>query len=158
MKILGDAQGPYGQWQQLDFSLDANRECTISCFKLQVPHAHPFWSTYLWTSVHLRPVGGRPDAQLHFPGATHEFMLLALDPNNDDGPPWHYLLPPNVVFQMSGSDDECKKLTELFADAVINNGLPVEDGGRALSNMWKQTCYASLDHLRGHPIAKAANN
>lgn len=149
MKIYGDAEGPYGKWQHIDYSLDENRECTIACYRLQVPGAHPFWTTYLLTSVHLRPVKSKKPALHMFPGSTHEFMLLALDPANDDGPPWHYLTPPNVVFQLKAEDDEVKKLTELFADSVINVRLPVEDGGRALSILWEQTALSTLEHIRG---------
>lgn len=159
MKILADAEGPYGKWQRIDWKPDGpHGEATIGCYVLRLPHAHPFWHHYMLFGIHLRPIEGVEDAELHFEGATHQVNVHALDPNFDPGPPWHYLTPGNVEFQLNTTDEEVVKLLELFADATINIDFPVESGGRSLSNFWQQTALTSLDHERGHPIAKAKLN
>lgn len=44
---------------------------------------HSFWNTWQITVVHLRDLPGLPPAQKEFLDATHEFMIVALDPGKD---------------------------------------------------------------------------
>lgn len=159
MKVLADAEGPYGKWQRIGWKPDGQYgEATIGCYVLRLPHAHPFWKHYLMIGIHLRPIEDVPEAELDFEGATHQISVMALDPNFDPSPPWHYLQPGNVQFQVKSTDEEVVKLLETFANATINIDFPVEDGGKTLSGYWQRTALETLDHDRGHPEAKAGLN
>lgn len=73
------------------------------------PWAHPLWHSYAIAVCHLRDVPGqtRP-AVIRREGATHEFMVYALDPDQPRtiDEPAHLLHPGNFVAQLVGMTDE----------------------------------------------------
>lgn len=80
----------------------------MSAWIVYAPWAHPGWHSYLLSVVHLRESEGAKPPVINLPGATHELMLLALDP----GYPLqarrlpHFLTPPNFVGQFVADSDE----------------------------------------------------
>lgn len=58
----------------------------VAAWVIHAPWAHPVWHSYILLLLHLRPVAGFPPAVVHQPGATHEFHLYALDPDEPTGP------------------------------------------------------------------------
>lgn len=90
-----------------------------------VPHLHPMWNHYLVVCVALKDVDGLPAAKKHFPTATHELMVLALDrdkkPTYDDDESHHILTPPNYYFQFTATDEQAKNITYQAA-LLFNRG------------------------------------
>jgi len=105
---------------------------TLGTWVLTVPGAHPFWHSYWLSAVHLRDIPGAPPAAKHYPEATHEIMLFALDPDKslpdpDDGDNFHpaFLTPANLVEQIHGVTDEqatsiTEKLGRSFVDGICS--------------------------------------
>ena len=58
---------------------------------ITAPWAHPLWHSYILHLIHLRPMGDGRKTLFYVPGATHEMMLFALDPE--------YPLEPIVMGQ-----------------------------------------------------------
>lgn len=131
---------------------------TISVYLLNVPGAHPFWSFWALSVIHLRPIPGVRPAVITTPNASHEFMIVSIDPDwkpdeiVDDlgfskGLP--FLTPVDVVQQfIVGNDEQAAALAELCVRTVCDGHLsPDQDYRRA----WKETIVQTAEHLRvGH--------
>ncbi len=103
-------------------------------WSVKAPWAHPLWHSYvtflydLTTPVPKRDAAGGP--VFHMEGATHEFLLYALDPDQpvpeitDDPETWrfHRLQPANHGYQFIAESDDAafKRLDELMV--AINRG------------------------------------
>lgn len=124
---------------------------------LHIPAAHPHWPRYMLSCIHLRPVEGQPPAKLQYPGATHEVMLVALNPEHNPNPDnrqsWQILTPVNAAVQFtSASDDDAAVLLDLVAQALVDGILPAEPsdfiGG---SDYWITTVRRTAAHRTGGP-------
>lgn len=148
-----DLNGPAGRAWRIP---NAREGAQVGGWFLLAPGSHPFWPWKVLTGVHLRgEIDGQP-AHIQFPGATHEVLLLALDP--DHAPPdvdvnrfAHWLTPPDLVHQLIlPNDDALVELLELCAHAVVEGILvPDSDYRRA----WASSLDQSAEHARlgGHP-------
>lgn len=84
------------------------RELSIASWLVHAPAAHPAWHSYSIYCISLRDVPGFPPAVIHLPGATHEVMVLALNPDFPmavDEQPRH-LTPSNFHGQFIEPSDE----------------------------------------------------
>lgn len=121
---------------------------------VHAPGSHPLWPWHAISAVHLRPVEGMPPPNLRFPGASHEVLVLALNPDHYPPDPDGYLrwlMPPDVAAQVMGlTDDQARQLVELCAKAVCQ-GLLVPDSDHRAA--WDQTIALTAEHMRleGHP-------
>lgn len=105
-------EGPKGRaWKIALDAWKANGEpigTTICLWIVEVLWAHPAWHSYTLGAVHLRQAEGVPPAKIGLPGATHEVLLHALNPEYtprlDRGS--HYLTPANFVGQWVAESDE----------------------------------------------------
>lgn len=78
---------------------------------VEAPWANVMWHSYLVSVIHLRPIPGVRPPVIHLPGATHEMMVIALDPGcardptvvNGDGAA--FLTPLNFVGQFIAEHD-----------------------------------------------------
>lgn len=88
--------------------------------------AHPMWHSYMVMAVHLRQAEGFPPAVIHLPGATHEVMVYALDPQHTatvDRTP-RFLLPANFHGQwIAASDDEAGAKVDACVDEILDGTL-----------------------------------
>ena len=126
--------GPIGTATYLDPALN-NKATTLETWFLHLPTAHPFWPRYILSVVHLRPVPGFGPAHLLYPEATHELIVVALDPakNPTPGQPesWHHLTPVNVTYQFHGlTDAGAAGLARTAAELVVEGSLWVETSDR----------------------------
>lgn len=85
---------------------------TVSAWLIERLDAHPVWHSYFVFAYHLRDEPGRPLVTIRKPGATHEFMLLAANPEyprepviTGDAAP-RYLTPANFCAQFEASSDQ----------------------------------------------------
>jgi|SRR5690348_13289293 hypothetical protein len=146
VKKLRDVTGAAGAGAELLITCD-ERSCpdvtaNLGNWFLTCPR-QALWDSYVLSLIHLRAIAGARAPVITVPGATHELMLLALDPEcrpvamNVDT--WRYLRPFNVVEQFSVKTDE--DALDLLADAaraVLNGELWAEP---PLSNQvepWRQ--------------------
>src|SRR5882672_11318792 len=68
---------------------------------IDAPGQSPAWRHYMLSAIHLRAIDGVKPAHLREPGATHEFMMMAMDPDKKPDPlnpeSWSYLRPHNLA-------------------------------------------------------------
>lgn len=128
---------------------------------------HPIWSQFVISVVHLRPIEGQPEAKLQFLDATHELLVMALDPGDpptvhspeklmDKGlGPIGYLLPIDVCHQFIATDEEMIQIASLSAKACIDGHLtPSTDDNRPyFREAWLAATVKTLAHLRGEEHA-----
>lgn len=132
---------------------------TVATWFLDCPGQSPAWRHYLLSVVHLRPIKGQEhEPVFQFPGATHEVMVVALDPGKHPSPTdiqtWYHLTPVNVAQQLVLEDDEqARKLLHLAARAVVSGLLPAEPAMSGAKEPWQSTLVNTAAHMRGleHP-------
>lgn len=90
------------------------------------------WHFWTLSLVHLRPVEGLPPANFQYPGAQHELVCIAMDP--DEGNPLDkvergetvkHLVPIDFVLQFHGLDDAtalraAEKCVELVVAGILS--------------------------------------
>lgn len=163
-EILPTHEGPAGKAWQCEYELPAlmdaadkaAAEVTLRQFIMYVPGAHLFWSWYYMAGVSLRNVPGAEEAHLQFEGATHELMVLSLDPERPaprpNGPFGEQgdlapLSPPDHVIQtMFVNDEQFSEIVDLFAQAVVGGVLSPDSDWR---ERWRNTMTNTVDHYRG---------
>lgn len=106
---------------------DPAEQALIGAWVIYAPHAHPMWAYYRLMLMHLRPTKISPTPTIYLPGATHEFILHALDPDhkpNKTDIPNYRLAPANFGAQLVCKDDkEAHDLIEKQAILPIVHGL-----------------------------------
>jgi hypothetical protein len=109
---------------------------TVAVWLIDAPWAHPLWDYHAVFIVHLRgDVDGKP-AALQFPGATHEFAVVALDPgyqpNPDQPEDWRWLNPLSICQQFIAESDAVavQKIEQLLL-RVDRASLTVDSDGRS---------------------------
>ena len=122
--------GPIGTAERLDPALN-NKTTTLEAWFLHLPPAHPIWPRYLLSVIHLRSAAGFGPAKLKYPEATHELIVVALDPDRNPQPhqpeTWSPLTPVNYVTQFHGlTDAGAAGLARVAAEQVVRGQLWVE--------------------------------
>ena len=141
-----------GEWPNVD------KSATLATWFLHCPGQSPAWSNYLLSVVHLRPIPDGSPPALQFPGATHEVMVVALNPEKNpkanDTETWYHLTPVNVAVQLVlESDEQAVELLYLAARAVVSGLLPAEPALAGAKEPWQSTLVNTAAHMRGleHP-------
>lgn len=123
---------------------------------LHCPGQSALWSDFYLGVVHLREIEGERPAVLRLEGATHEVMLLALDPavpltaETLGDQPLPYLTPLNVEEQfIVPSDDAAIELLRLCAKAVVDGLLWAEPPLRGQREPWATCVSETAAHFRG---------
>lgn len=159
--------GPYGTAQQLPPTDDPRGGAQVDAWLLTCPRFHPVWYQYAIGVIRLGDVPGLPPARhIQFDGATHELLLVALNPEHgpqtaestsagmvDGSLP--YLEPVNVVHQFEATDDEMRHVMRLAVQAVTRGILTPETGDAptAVREAWLASLTKTLAHLRGEAHA-----
>lgn len=129
----------------------------IASYVICAPHAHPFWAWHTVNVVHLRETERFDAPRLAFPGASHEVMVFALNPEKDAGidpddpGTWDMMTPPDVVHQVILPNDEAAvMLAFLVAHSCARGDLIPDSDWRTA---WGATLDKTAEHLRlgGHP-------
>lgn len=123
----------------------------LGLWTLHAPGSHIIWPWTRLTVVHLRPIPGMPDSVLHFPRASHEFGILAVDPErcpdpNPDDRALKFLRPSNLVHQVTGITDEMATETlRLLVRAMVDGFTSPDEDYRAPN---KQLIDGTLEHMK----------
>lgn len=150
--------GEYGTATQIPQENWPEKVAQLSAWIVTAPCWHIFWSQYLIAVVSLATFPGLDPPVLHFPGATHELMVISLNP--DSGPydaktvtpesPVKFLLPYNVCEQFVTTDERAIELCALLTSAVVDGLLcpeTIEDPDYVRA-VWEQSISFTLDHFR----------
>lgn len=133
-------------------------DTTIACWLLQ-GQWHPHWHQFVLSVVHLRELEGWPPPKLDFPEATHELLVMAIDPSEEpctveeleSGQQVKFLMPIDVAEQFIATDEEMVRVTDLCAQACMDGRLnPSTDDARTfLREQWRISVQQTLEHFRG---------
>lgn len=154
--------GPHGTAVRVVVELEADDpqdwSATCASWFFFCPGQSPAWDRYALSIIHLRPIAGVADANVAVPGATHEVMLHALDPQPEPVPgdplSWVRLHPVNVCEQIQlPSDESAVELARACAEAVLDGRLPAEPALAGQVEPWRTVLIKSAAHLRGEEHA-----
>lgn len=106
---------------------------------MDIVGAHPFWSWWYVTVIHLRPIPGARDAALRVPGATHEVVIAALNPELGEPPlafvPFHgygAMTPFDLMHQVAGLEDaDAQRIGGLVVRACVDGLISPDQDHRA---------------------------
>jgi hypothetical protein len=115
-----------------------DQTATIGAWLVQGPF-HPFWDRWGIIMIHLRDIPDVRPPNKQFKGATHEFIIMSVDPEmpreiNIEDPQFSFvnkagkrqtawLSPPDVVCQVKlPSDAEALRILRTAVDRIILNG------------------------------------
>lgn len=138
---------------------------TVCTWILTHPQGHPLWSQYLLAVVRLTDNPDFPPPKRQFLGATHELLVLALDPGKGPYAPdtmdrfldgmLPFLTPVNIAHQIEGTDDEAGLLAAYAAWGVTVGALWPETGDAPdrVRAQWKSSLVKTLAHIRGEEHA-----
>jgi hypothetical protein len=132
----------------------ADWQACLGAYLVEAPFAHPIWSHYMVSAVHLRDIDGVKAAEKLFPDAAYEFSILALEPNQPlpdiDGSEAHppsVLRPADLMHQVAGGVTD-EQMTLVLEDQVrvITMGMLSPDSD--FRETWKQVLDAAAAHYR----------
>lgn len=140
-------EGPAGTALRVR-ALDRPGAAVVDQWLLHCPGQGPAWEWFDVACFHLRQVDGGPGLGVVRPGASHEVLVRALDP---DGVPdverpgeWRHVVPLNVVHQIVvSSDTVARSVTGLAVELVLTGVLCPAPPWTGYSEPWAST----LDRL-----------
>lgn len=158
--------GPAGYAFEIivDEPLTPDQSATVACWFLRCPGQSPLWDCYTLSAIHLRDIPGVRPAIVRVPHATHEIMLLALEPENqkwslpaphpNDQETWRFLRPINLSEQLQlPSDEAAVDLLHKCAEGVLAGVLWAEPPLSGQVEPWRTSLLKSAAHLRGEEHA-----
>jgi hypothetical protein len=167
-EISGDEttfKGPYGRAHLIPFPDIPEAAESVCSWLLTAPRAHPLWAQYNLAVVRLRDMPGFPPPLRQFPGATHELIVVALNPEHGPYTPENmrrfydgeqagqlpYLTPVNIAHQIEGTDEEARRLAVFAAWGVTAGSLWPETGDAPVRTRgdWDASLIKTLAHIRG---------
>jgi hypothetical protein len=141
---------------------------TVAYWLLTAGIYHPLWHQYALAVVRLRDAPGYPPPVLRYPDATHELLVMALDPTSPDDPAnpgarvtytpqaleglaAPYLQPINIAEQFTATEDEAAQVAQAAARAVVDGHINPETGDAPTYTRagWHAAVEQCLAHLRG---------
>ncbi len=119
-------------WQDTEHSDDP---FSLARWIIWAPWVHSMWPYHFCSVVHLRDVEGSTPAKMQFPEATHEFMVLSLNPEHEPDPnhmeALYFLTPPSIAQQFTATDDaEALEIIELNLQLVLQQRLSLDSDYR----------------------------
>lgn len=109
---------------------DPARDGTIASWLIEAEWAHPVWHSYNLVLVHLRQIPGMEPPIIRVPGATHEFWLYVLDPDEPrqamlSRAKVRWLYPANFAAQLVADSDAAaiarvREAVDLVVDGMLN--------------------------------------
>lgn len=160
--------GPRGTAVKIDIDPTlSGASTTVACWLLNGDW-HPVWGQFVITVVTLADLPDVEPAKLQFPGATHELLVVALNPGSP--PVKHkaaalakggfagvggFLTPVDVVHQFTATDEEMVRLVELCVKACVDGAMTpsTDDARETLREGWLSACVKTLAHMRGEEHA-----
>lgn len=179
MSIEPTHQGSHGRAWKLDIPPDSDNpqyKATVCHYLVTAPSYHPLWFQYNLAVVRLAKIKGLPEPVLQFPGATHELIVAALNPETGHGEAGHYpehhtpacmngehvakgnlsfLFPINIAWQVIATDEEMEALADVAVVAVVAGQWNPEtsDSPDRIREAWNAGLTRTLAHQRGEPHA-----
>lgn len=127
------------------------QDASLAGWHMHCPHAHPLWSWYMVTLIHLRDIPGTPPPTKRSPEMSHEVVVMSLNPDHplqnpgDIQHPLYYLEPFDHVIQFSGTTDEqAIKVIEIYVRACIDGFVSPDQDYR---QVWRDMMRGTIEHV-----------
>jgi hypothetical protein len=137
----------------------AGNPSVLVSYVVHCPNAHAFWSWWLVSVIHLRPVEGQPPAVLRYPEAQYEFSTIAIEPpervphNKLARPeaPFKLMMPMDVEVQFHGVTDEQAGTVCALSVRSMVQGVAYPDSD--YRSAWEHLIRGTVEHLKAgkHP-------
>jgi hypothetical protein len=150
--------GKYGTAVETFPTYELGKKLSVVQWLLTAPQFHPCWTQYLLLCDRLIHVEGIAEPMLVFPEATHEVLVVALDPSNGVLTPESieeklpgYLTPVNIDLQFKATDAEMKEVMLLLAMHIVIGLLDPESSNypEQCQVVWRRNIEGTLEHMRG---------
>lgn len=152
--------GPYGTAHRIPpANYRDSAPAAVDAWIITAPDRHPLWSQYLLDVLSLADFPGIPPARKHSTDATHELIVVALDPDHGPynaataGQPGSlpFLTPVNISEQVTATDEQARRLTQLCARAIVDGHLNPETGDAPdrTRAAWSDAIHQTLEHQHG---------
>ena len=129
-----------------------DHEASISSWLLTGPF-HPAWNQWVLTMIHLRDIPGVKPATIKREGATHEVVIMSVDPKHPvteaiaQAGMCKYLTPPDLMHQFECPDDAtADRIAMLMARAVVDQ---IASPDSDFAGRWPQIIENTIAHERG---------
>lgn len=158
-QTLNHAYGTaYRVVRELDEHDPPDWNASLSCWFLHCPGQSPAWDCYLFDIIHLREIEGVAPPTIDVPGATHQVLLVALNPHLGPNPlepdTWQLLIPINVAEQIILPDDDAaRQVGEHCVKAVLTGLMPAEPPLAGAVEPWRTALAKTAAHARGEEHA-----
>jgi len=128
-----------------------DHDATVGGYIVHAPGAHVLWSYWIVSVIHLRPIAGVRPPVISRSGATHEFLIMALDPREPlptldvtDGWRVAWLSPVDIVEQFAAADDAiAAEILDLGVRAIVDGRLSPDQDFRSA---WRRTLHETATH------------
>lgn len=123
-------EGPHGKAWEKDLESMRKKypdiqDTTVKAYVVEAAWAHPFWKHYFIGVISFADVEGIEPAEIRLEGATHEIIVVALNPDEiptvDDNDA--FLTPINFTGQFKATTDEAASELLKFTVYEILNGI-----------------------------------
>lgn len=145
-----DVEGPGGRaWAVKTKS--KRKHGGVAHFLVHAVNGNPFWNWYVVSVVHLRAEEGLPQPHIQFPGASHELLMAALNPEEkipdiDNWKGMSHLEPIDQCVQfIVNNDEQAKSLCDDVIRAIVVGGISPDQDFRS---WWKQSVNQTAEHYR----------
>lgn len=125
--------GVYGTARQVTAPGHRTAKTHVASWFMHMPNQAPnnAWDKYMLAISSLAEVPGLPPANLHYPGAEYELVVVALSPDYnphiDDCDTWVPMDPPNMVHQFHGvTREQAARMAQTLAWACVHGELLTE--------------------------------
>lgn len=157
--------GPHGQAEPIPFDTSDPKSAETLCWWLITsPGWHPLWSQFsLWVARLRDDVPGFPAPYRQFLGATHELIVVAVNPENgfysadgiSESKRLPHLTPVNICQQHEATDAEMVEVAALVCRAIVYGRLNPEiaDAPGRIRENWLIAVTKTLAHIRGEEHA-----
>jgi hypothetical protein len=156
MRREPDIKGPAAEvWECSGKAQDAAQTATLVVYLVKMSGAHPFWDHWIVTVVHLRDIDGAPPANLQYPEAEYELLIVALNPeaspeniDPDDLPaplPWLSPIDAAIQFDCGGMDQAAIKIARLAIESMTRGEASPDTDYRG---HWEAVIKKTAQHYR----------
>jgi len=134
-----DIAGSHGKAWKLKVKPPQDKT-TLNAYVLSCYGAHAFWNWWVVSIIHLHDVEGMPAAVKNYPEATHEFLILTINPESCPPDPDNlevaYLMPPDAALQFDGlTDEQAAKFVDEAVCAIVDGRISPDQDYRSA---WEQ--------------------
>lgn len=149
-----DFKGPFGRAWTLAHTSDVpDHTACLGSWLVNVPGAHPWWSHWLVSVIHLRDIPGVKPAFKKYPDAGFEFAIYSINPDKCPQPDpddiangFPLLTPVDVQEQFHGvSDRDAWRIAQSGIEAMVHGRISPDQDFRP---MWNRLIVGTVSHFR----------